>query len=247
MMVIHKIATNFTILISALAGTSALSLSFTKRAEPSLTPSIDTSDPLRGGKLVGFNGAMSNALELLNYAVLYPNPNIFAKYFDPVASQSVHDVFRRLLGPDKQTGAPELANIQIHPGEPADDGLAELAIDKDPEFPPLILSEDAFVYPNINEIDKSHCDVWADEGMTLDMYPLGSILLHEYVPWDWFLQSIHHGEVEDQDQGYGWEGVRKLDKNKALYNADSYAWYATELFWSIICDRDQGFEDGDGD
>lgn len=46
----------------------------------------------------------------------------------------------------------------------------------------------------------------------------------------------------DQPNGYGWEGARALDKNLAKYNADSYGWYATELFWAIICSKDGGYD-----
>ena len=35
------------------------------------------------------------------------------------------------------------------------------------------------VYPNRDD-DADSCGQWAEEGMTLDMYLLGSILLHEY-------------------------------------------------------------------
>lgn len=45
----------------------------------------------------------------------------------------------------------------------------------------------------------------------------------------------------DQPNGYGWEGARALDKGLAKYNADSYGWYATELFWAIICVKDGGY------
>lgn len=36
--------------------------------------------------------------------------------------------------------------------------------------------------------------------------------------------------------GYGLlNAYRDLDKKYALANADSYAWYATEVLWSTIC------------
>lgn len=47
--------------------------------------------------------------------------------------------------------------------------------------------------------------------------------------------------MDDQPNGYGWEDARALDKNLALYNADSYGWYATELFWAVICGADGGY------
>ncbi|KAJ2997955.1 hypothetical protein NUW58_g482 [Xylaria curta] len=74
------------------------------------------------------------------------------------------------------------------------------------------------------------------------MYLVGSILLHEYMHWDWFLGSLHNGEIIDQENGYGWENARDLDKTLAKYNADSYGWYATELFWAISCGAPNGYE-----
>lgn len=241
-MIIPYAASISALILGVMVGADALQAGLVRRATPTLTSSIDVNDPLRGGKLVGFYGAMSNAFQLMNYAVNYPNPIIFAKYFDPGDTQVVEDVFRRLLGPDGATGAPELSNIALQAGEPGGNARAELDILDNPVNPPLILSEDAFVYPNRDE--ALGCEAWDDEGMTLDMYLLGSILLHEYVHWDWFLDDIHHGEIIDQVRGYGWEDARDLDKSKALYNADSYAWYATELFWSVPCDR-PGYEAGD--
>lgn len=60
--------------------------------------------------------------------------------------------------------------------------------------------------------------------------------------WDWFLESVHQGEIIDQPNGYGWEGARELDKTLAKYNADSYGWYATEFFWAVICGKATGYD-----
>ena len=66
------------------------------------------------------------------------------------------------------------------------------------------------------------------------------ILVHRH--WDWFLKDIHKGEIIDQPGGYGWEGARALDKSLAIFNADSYGWFATEYLWTIICSRDGGYD-----
>lgn len=68
------------------------------------------------------------------------------------------------------------------------------------------------------------------------------MLIHTSRHWDWFLGSLHYGEIIDQPNGYGWANARALDKTLAKYNADSYGWYATENFWAIICNKDTGYE-----
>jgi len=32
-----------------------------------------------------------------------------------------------------------------------------------------------------------------------------------------------------------------LDRSLAIYNADSYAWYATELLWATLCSVPNGY------
>jgi hypothetical protein len=221
-----------------------------KRANPTIGSGIDTNDPHRGGKLIApagtTDGGFSNALELMSYANTLPaeiTDPIFAKYFFPDHKLIVQRVFSRLLGSDGVSGAPELANINAVAGTVSgnDPGRAEL-LRWDTENPELVIEDDAFVYPNRDEAEG--CDFWED-GMTEDMYLLGSILLHEYTHWDWLLNPIHHGQVVDQDNGYGWKGARALDKSLALYNADSYAWYATEVLWASLCNVPGGYNDPD--
>jgi len=217
-----------------------------KRADPTIGNGIDTSDPYRGGKLVApqgsTDGGFSNALQLMSYATTLPDDStdpIFNKYFNPGDKQTVTNVFSRLLGSDGISGAAELADIVVTTGDvPADDPAFAFLDDETTPNPTMILTDDAFVYPNRDEAEG--CDAWKD-GMTQDMYLLGSMLLHEYTHWDWFLTSITNGEVEDQEDGYGWEAARALDKSLAIYNADSYAWYATELLWATLCNVPGGY------
>ncbi|KAL9637858.1 MAG: hypothetical protein Q9164_001941 [Protoblastenia rupestris] len=103
--------------------------------------------------------------------------------------------------------------------------------------------------------DDQNCDEMGDT-LNPDMAILGHLVLHEFTHWDWFLTGITKGEVVDEHgpdkiSGYGLENVYyDLDKKYAPFNADSsfvlngfadlegdnrYAWYATEVMWSIIC------------
>ncbi|KAK2756849.1 hypothetical protein FQN53_008549, partial [Emmonsiellopsis sp. PD_33] len=214
---------------------------------PRLGDGIDVNDPLRGGKLVPrpdlprSSGAFSNAFQLMNYVTtgLFKE-TIFNKYFNPGDRDLVMSLFNRLLGDDQVSGAPALRNILVKagPDDPSNPAPAELEGYDDPD-PHLILTEDAWVYPDRDEIENA-CEEWEEEGMTQDMYLLGSILLHEYMHWDWFLGSLHHGQIIDQPNGYGWENARNLDKNLAKYNADSYGWYATENLWASLCGKPDG-------
>lgn len=156
---------------------------------PRIGEGIDVNDPARGGKLpprpeLETSGALNNAYQLLAYATstsdTAKNNAIFAKYFNSEDKQLVMNLFDQLLG-DGVHGAPAMTNMVIVGGEtdPDDPAPAELVQYDDPE-PQLILTEDAWVYPDRDGIDDA-CAQWDDEGMTQDMYLLGSILLHEYM------------------------------------------------------------------
>jgi hypothetical protein len=69
------------------------------------------------------------------------------------------------------------------------------------------------------------------------MFTAASMLVHEYAHFDKIThRALGEGTI-DQPGGYGVEGASKLDKAKAVMNADSYAWLATELAWSVRCKR----------
>ncbi|KAI4111316.1 MAG: hypothetical protein LQ345_006829 [Seirophora villosa] len=60
---------------------------------------------------------------------------------------------------------------------------------------------------------------------------LGGVMLHEYT----------HGE-HIRDWAYGPVDVRNLRSNKEtvkypVFNADSYAWFALEVYWSKVCGK----------
>ena len=70
----------------------------------------------------------------------------------------------------------------------------------------------------------------------------GHTVLHEYTHVTEVMQPIFgHGippRGKTDDHAYGFDGCRKLQKDQAWDNADSYASFATELFWTTTCDRD---------
>lgn len=152
---------------------------------PRIGQGIDVNDPNRGGKLVPrpdleTSGAFNNAYQLLNYATTSANDAIFRKYFNEGDKQLVMDLFNRILG-DGGHGAPAMTNIIVEAGDDDEENPApaELINYDDPE-PTIVLTEDAWVYPDRDGIENA-CETWEDEGMTLNMYLLGSVLLHEYM------------------------------------------------------------------
>jgi hypothetical protein len=70
----------------------------------------------------------------------------------------------------------------------------------------------------------------------------GHTVLHEYTHITEVMQSIFGGVISTKgrtdDHAYGFDRCRKLDKTYARVNADSYASFATELFWTTMCKRD---------
>jgi hypothetical protein len=70
----------------------------------------------------------------------------------------------------------------------------------------------------------------------------GHTVLHEYTHVTEVMQSIFGSGISlkgrTDDHAYGFDRCRKLDKNYARVNADSYASFATELFWTTMCERD---------
>ncbi|KAI0400451.1 hypothetical protein F4802DRAFT_482233 [Xylaria palmicola] len=216
---------------------------------PMIGQGIDTSDPSKGSKLLPrpdleTSGAFNNAYQMLEYATRTAdsdsNKVIFQKYFDAGDKQLVMDLFKRILGDG--SGAPAMTDIIVGAGNDDEESPAPAElVNYDGPQPTILITEDAWVYPD-RDAYADACQMWDEEGITQDMYLLGSVLLHEYMHWDWFLGSIHQGEIIDQMNGYGWENARALDKGLAIYNADSYGWYATELLWAIICEKDMGYE-----
>lgn len=75
------------------------------------------------------------------------------------------------------------------------------------------------------------------------MVTTGHILLHEYTHAPEIMEPVwRRGKkkklVLTNDHAYGFDSCRKLDKKLANKNAESYAAFASELFWSTLCNKD---------
>jgi hypothetical protein len=75
------------------------------------------------------------------------------------------------------------------------------------------------------------------DNLVSKMFTAASLLVHEYTHFDNITHRALGAGTIDQPGGYGIEGASKLDKAKAVMNADSYAWLATELARSVRCKR----------
>lgn len=91
-------------------------------------------------------------------------------------------------------------------------------------------------------IDKSYSGVQAVSCSTLDprvswkMDTLGSTMLHEYTHFTKLVVPPMSKDIIDV--AYCPSEVQALSKHEALRNADSYTWFANELFWTRKCGTD---------
>ncbi|ETS79551.1 hypothetical protein PFICI_09404 [Pestalotiopsis fici W106-1] len=176
---------------------------------------------------------------------------IIENYFDEDDKDTVRDVYLKIMGdPDDPTnpdptGNSMLGNIEIvkdyqdvNGDYNCDDGTMALLVDWSTDNPHLILCDLAFTHGGIDKgydnVQKIDCD-WVDDRVTWKIHFEKLVV----PPLDL--------DVTDEEDGYGPVNTRKLDKDKALYNADSYAWYATEAFWTKHCDNDYGEPEDDDD
>lgn len=77
-----------------------------------------------------------------------------------------------------------------------------------------------------------------DDQTSWKMNTLGATLMHEYTHWDKLVTPIlSEGTI---DLAYGPYKTQNMNKNEAIDNADSFAWAATELLWTMLCEKEYG-------
>ncbi|KAI9759839.1 MAG: hypothetical protein M4579_002046 [Chaenotheca gracillima] len=176
---------------------------------------------------------------------------IFAKYFKPQHRDAVKQVFQNMVSPadhDASTGADIFATIQID----ADDYLSTKPCDKtavaytnnwvtQPTQMHFCDSNvrNAYAFPDLSEItcDKLGPTV-SDKMLSLGGYAL----LHEVSHFNKVSQGpitpFNQPQNEVGDYGYGPQKTRQLlqePSDRVVANADSYAWFANEVYWSNKC------------
>ncbi|RYP93282.1 hypothetical protein DL770_000571 [Monosporascus sp. CRB-9-2] len=232
-----------------------------KRTHPSIDPAFNEQQNTQLSD--GFN----DALQLAAYAVIAIDTDerrdIFNKYFNEGDRALVRSVFMKIMGDPEDphhadpTGSDTLGGITVRQDFPDADGdltcdastMAELR-DYDEDNPTLIVCPGAFGHGGIglgyDNVQEINCD-WIGDRVTWRMDTMGSILLHEYTHMTKLVAPPLSKETDDYEDGYGPLGVRRLDKNLATNNADSYSWYANEALWTILCQ--ENYDDpqsGDG-
>ncbi|KAL8659749.1 MAG: hypothetical protein Q9202_006964 [Teloschistes flavicans] len=202
--------------------------------------------------------------------------DIFPHYFDPRRDtrEKVTEVFQRLAG-YCSTGNAELAKvtIQITDDENAcqayKGSLPEAySIYPDTDSPKIVLCPVAFhkkAFTILNGVPGNpetlpeyynRCQEVAGLNggrVSYRMTTLGAILLHEYMHLDFLLENIYGKPIVDEvgSQGHALYGPNAVYdspdiKLLARTNADSYTFYALNVFWDEICQYEFSAP-GDGD
>lgn len=75
------------------------------------------------------------------------------------------------------------------------------------------------------------------------MWTAGSLMLHEYTHMPEIMEDVWRRGWKKKlgftkDHAYGFESCKKIDRKLAISNADNYADFASELFWTATCNRD---------
>ena len=249
-----------------------------KRGEPQ-TPDTEYPDTeTHPNHLDQLEAAIQDAFELCDYVLTTPGHGIdsdspiFTKYFDEGDRAGVKSVFQTIQ-PSSGVGNDLLDNIFLQNEDPDgkcdDRTLAASYLEGDDPFIvtcPSLFNKKAVTPLKGAESNDGHyiaCDeLLSGDGNTgtgavsYKMNSLGMTLLHEYTHYDAMLETIFGAPIIDQADangepiGYGPVQVRALDKKLAPFNADSYAYYASEVLWSIICvadftDPSAGVDDAD--
>lgn len=155
------------------------------------------------------------------------------------------EVYEQILdgqpGSGQDTGNALLSKITVVKDYP--DGNGDMACDGytmaemrryNTDTPQLIICDAGFDHGGINK--GYHCvgevsTDYLDDRVSWKMETLGSVLLHEFTHYKNLVVPPLSKETDDDH--YCLVGSRDIqDKKEALNNADSYSWYANELFWS---------------
>ena len=170
------------------------------------------------------------------------------------------DVFKQIVGPkDLRYGNSLLADITVVKDSKQKDGQlscnspkidAEL-LETDTDKPKLVVCPKAFTrgafsgkgYPGAPVVTCDRCY----PRISKKMDTIGTILLHEYTHWDKLMSpALRPGfsAVSTSDYCYGPFRTRLENEiiapELAIWNGDSYAWLANEIWWTQACVSSHG-------
>lgn len=232
--------------------------SLIKRADPGISTSFSAQEVEQIKR--GFNDVLKLVDTVLTKARdAREFDKIFVKYFNIKDRDFVLSVFNQILGGDKDYGNALLADISIMVDyQNAEGNWVCVTVDKgiitaqvreeDPKSPNLVLCKSALKYGAIDHPFQGVLDVncnTLDPRVSFKMVTLGSILLHEYTHVMHLMKPVFKSmkvlkETATTDKKYGPVEVKRLATSKtdrALTNADSYAWLANEIFWTTHCSK----------
>jgi hypothetical protein len=79
------------------------------------------------------------------------------------------------------------------------------------------------------------------------MWTIGAVMLHEYTHWYKLMSPVMRPAFKrkgTKDRAYGPFKARLehgfITAEKATTNADSYAWFASEVWWTQACVKSHG-------
>ncbi|KAJ5885556.1 hypothetical protein N7495_010066 [Penicillium taxi] len=167
--------------------------------------------------------------------------SIYLKYFPESEYEVVMTIFNKITGgaETQYTGNTMLENVPINSESSSDYGficeddekvealMVTLLEDSDSE---VVICSRALRLGGIGKgYNKDTKAVTCDEfkGNLEDALPLGTVLLHEFMHWEHLVSPPLDRKVVDLKYG-PWSCQHALNKAHAIYNADSYTWFASE-------------------
>ncbi|OAF99062.1 uncharacterized protein CC84DRAFT_1191530 [Paraphaeosphaeria sporulosa] len=238
-----------------------LSKSITKRGEPNTGADFDENEEPKPNTLEKTETAINDALELASYVTSYidDDNDIYPHYFDEADRAEIKRIFVDLT--NGQKGNDYLDKILIQKSDDdnlCDDQTLAYSNDEDTENPYIVLCPNSFKKKAVTALPSKDIDdedaldfytVCAKDGGDLGdtvsyrMNTLGMTLLHEYMHMDSMIKASFGSIVDNPNgnDGYGPVNVYdKIPKDQARLNADSYAYYASHVLWTALCQQDFG-------
>ncbi|KAI0973366.1 hypothetical protein F4678DRAFT_459498 [Xylaria arbuscula] len=246
-----------------------------RRGEPETGDDLPDVDP-HPNQLDKVETAFKDAIELTSYVLtlIDTDNDILPHYFDPNDRDEIKRIFSTINNGDN--GNDMLGDILVQTTDANNlctgSTLSYLKNGESDatETPYIVLCPIAFKKKAVTALngkdtqDPDAPDYYAackedggeiDQNVSYLMNTLGMTLLHEYMHYDKMIASSFGSIVDDPNgqPGYGPVNVYdNLDKSLARVNADSYAYYASQVLWSILCGTEfqaprPGTDDNDPD
>ncbi|KAJ5579967.1 uncharacterized protein N7459_005952 [Penicillium hispanicum] len=222
---------------------------FFKRDSPTISDKFATAQ-----QRVQAVDAASDALTISKSVLTAPETIIDAilpNWFYPTDKSTVLEVFQDITGPSPYDGSELLGEGFIRPDYPDSQGNYNCLPEDDAETTTyeghdaasIVICDRGF---RNGGIDKSYgtgnsrveavtCDS-LDTRVSDAMVTLGSILIHEYSHWTALVSPPLKEGTDDHTHATAYDTFVG-DKALALDNAESFHWFANQVFWTVKCGR----------